>query len=149
MYPSVTTIDFYPLLPSGLFYFLNTHLTPIGFLSACNTFVFDSINQDLRFNKLFTSAIFDLFHNPHSIQVNQRKITFPYPISVVLIQKIWVNAFYCDQFFHHLFSFLVMHNMDKINLIFLILYFSLILDVVKVINVNSYEVRVSCHNFLW
>ena len=56
--------------------FLNTHLIPIGFLPACNTFAFDRINQDLCFKKLFTSEVSDLFHNYFSVPFNASSIIF-------------------------------------------------------------------------
>ena len=41
---------------------------------------------------------------------------------------------------------LVIHNTEKINLIFFIFWLSLILDVVKFINLDSSGVSVYCHN---
>ena len=75
MYPNVTTLYLYLLLPSGLFFFFNTHLTPIGFLPACNTFlltvstnIYASRNYSLL-QLLISSIIF-------SIQFNTSSITF-------------------------------------------------------------------------
>ena len=76
-------------------------------------------------------------------------MTFIHSNCVVLLQTIWANALYWDKNFVIEEKFLIIHNMKKVDLIFLIFSFSLILDVVKFINMYYYGVIVSCHNLLW
>ena len=70
MYPNVTNLDFYLMLPYDSFFFLKPHLTPIGFIPACNTCAFDCINQYLRFKILFISATDEFSHNVFYITFN-------------------------------------------------------------------------------
>ena len=46
-------------------------------------------------------------------------------------------------------NFLVMHNTDNINQVFFILFFSLIMCMVRVINVYYSVGSVSYHNLFW
>ena len=61
MYPNVTTIGVYLILPPGSFIFLNTYFTSTGFLPDSNSLYFGLIIHDLLFKKLFTSDIVDFF----------------------------------------------------------------------------------------